>query len=67
MRLPRSKEKYVLALKVATVLCVETALTPPMLVAMTVLGGVVPPRRFLALQNALRQRTLVWMFPHLRG
>lgn len=67
MRLPRSKEKYVLALKVATVLCVETALTPPMLVAMTVLGGVVPPRRLLALQNALRRRTLVWMFPHLRG
>ncbi|HEX8436865.1 hypothetical protein [Archangium sp.] len=67
MRLPRSREKVVLALKVATVLCVETALTPPMLAAMTVLGGVVPPRKLLALQNAMRRRTLVWMFPHLRG
>ncbi|WP_257463163.1 hypothetical protein [Archangium lipolyticum] len=67
MRIPRKREQYVLALKLATVLCVETALTPPLLAAMTLLGGVVPPRELLDLQNRLRRRTLVWMFPHLRG
>jgi hypothetical protein len=63
VKLP-SREKRELALKLLATLALETAIAPPILALTVCLGRA--PERVLALQNALRQRALLWMFPYAR-
>lgn len=63
MRLP-SREKRALALKLLATVAVEALIAPPLLALTVCLGHA--PERVLALQNALRQRALLWMFPYAR-
>jgi hypothetical protein len=57
-------EKAALALKLLVAVSMEAVLAPPML-ALTLYRGRAPDWA-LAWQNALRQRALLWMYPHAR-
>jgi hypothetical protein len=54
------------AAKVALTLCVEAAVAPPFLLGAVLLKGAANDR-LLAVQNALRQRELSWLFPQVKA